>query len=101
MKIQVFRHVRSALAVCNLQPNELDFQSVHIKLRAVCMFPPFVEAWDQLMHDYKPRYSLVDGRIHRVLLIGYHHGNRSACLQGTASDEEGAGGFRQCGCLDP
>jgi hypothetical protein len=67
----VFRHVGSALAVCNLQPSELEFWSVHIELRAVCIFPPFAGAWYQLMHDYKPRYSLVDACIDRVWLIGY------------------------------
>ena len=71
MKIQVFRHVGSALAVCNRQPSELEFKSVDIKLRAVCIFPPFAKAWDQLIHEYKPRHSLLDGRIDRVWLIGY------------------------------
>jgi len=67
----VFRHVGSALAVCNRQPSELEFKSVDIKLRAVCIFPPFARRGNQLIHDYKPRHSLLDGRIGSGLVDRY------------------------------
>ena len=66
MKIQVVRHVGSALAVCNPLPSEFGVLVCAHQIARRPRIPAFAEAWDQLIHDYKPRHSLVDGRIDRV-----------------------------------